>query len=172
MSMSSGLNPKSCIALMSIPVGAANIAENKIDAHADFCPWSEIMEFRGTGRKIYDGSEAAVPYLHGGVVRQDYAEKYPEVVVAFVKAIVEAGKWVDENPARAAEMLQKWTGVEKEVQYLYFSRGGTLTLDPTIKAKWVSTLKYDHEVLTKWKKAPALDVDKWVDENRHAQVPT
>ena len=31
-------------------VGAANIAAGKIDAHADFCPWSELMEFRGTGR--------------------------------------------------------------------------------------------------------------------------
>ena len=148
----------------SPPVGAANIAENKIDAHADFCPWSEIMEFRGTGRKVYDGSEAGVPYLHGMVVRKDYAEKYPEVVAGVIKAIVEAGKWVEENPVRAAEMLEKWTGVEKEVQYLYFSRGGHLTLDPTIKAKWVDTLKYDHGVLTKWKMAPALDVDKWVDD--------
>ena len=148
----------------SPPVGAANISESKIDGHADFCPWSEIMEFRGTGRKVYDGSEAAVPYLHGAVVRKDYAEKYPEVVVAFIKAVVEAGKWVEENPARAAEMLEKWTGIEKEVQYLYFSRGGHLTLDSTIKPKWVSTLKYDHEVLTKWKKAPPLDVDKWIDD--------
>jgi NitT/TauT family transport system substrate-binding protein len=42
-------------------VGAANIATGKIDAHSDFCPWSEIMEHRGTGRKIYDGSETNVP---------------------------------------------------------------------------------------------------------------
>ena len=27
-------------------VGAANIAKGKIDAHADFCPWSELLEFR------------------------------------------------------------------------------------------------------------------------------
>ncbi|MGH8719023.1 MAG: ABC transporter substrate-binding protein [Burkholderiales bacterium] len=160
-----GLKPEDIdIKNQSPPVGAANIAESKIDGHADFCPWSEIMEFRGTGRKIYDGSEAAVPYLHGAVVRKDYAEKYPEVVVAFIKAIVEAGKWVEENPVRAAESLEQWTGIEKEVQYLYFSRGGHLTLDPTIKPKWVSTLKYDHEVLTKWKKAPALDVEKWIDD--------
>ncbi|MFK7893384.1 MAG: ABC transporter substrate-binding protein, partial [Granulosicoccus sp.] len=42
-------------------VGAANIAAGKIDAHSDFCPWSELMEFRGTGRKIYDGSETGIP---------------------------------------------------------------------------------------------------------------
>ena len=76
-------------------VGAANIATNKIDAHSDFCPWSEIMEFRGTGRKIYDVSETGIPYLHGVVVRQDFAEKYPEVVVAFIKATYDAGKWIE-----------------------------------------------------------------------------
>ena len=79
-------------------VGAANIAASKIDAHSDFCPWSEIMEYRGTGRKIYDGSETGVPYLHGVVVREDFAEKYPEIVVAFVKAVYDAGKWIEEDP--------------------------------------------------------------------------
>ncbi len=146
----------------SPPVGAANIAQNKIDAHGDFCPWSEIMEFRGTGRKIYDGSEAAVPYLHGVVVRKDYADKYPEVVVAFIKAIISAGDWVREDPARAATRLEEWTGVEREVQYLYFSQGGALTLDPTIKPKWVEALKFDHQVLAKEKSIPPLDFEKWI----------
>ncbi len=148
----------------SPPVGAANIAESKVDAHADFCPWSEIVEFRGTGRKIYDGSEAGVPYLHGVVVRKDYADRYPEIVVAFLKAIVDAGDWVHQDPVRAATMLEQWTGVEKEVQYLYFSQGGTLTLEPTIKPQWVETLKRDHEVLAKEKAIPPLDFDRWITD--------
>src|SRR6516162_950384 len=106
------------------PVGASNIATNKVDAHSDFCPWSEIMEFRGTGRKIYDGSELAIPYLHGVVVRQDFAEKYPEVVVAFVKAVYDAGKWIDEDPMRATDLMEKWTGVEKEGALPLFLQGG------------------------------------------------
>jgi NitT/TauT family transport system substrate-binding protein len=146
----------------SPPVGAANIAQGKIDAHADFCPWSEIMEFRGTGRKVFDGSEAGVPYLHGVVVRKDYAEKYPEVVVAFMKAVIAAGEWVREDPVHAATMLEDWTGVEREVQYLYFSKGGTLTLDPTIKDKWVDALKFDHTVLVREKAIPPLDFGKWI----------
>ncbi|WP_199229626.1 ABC transporter substrate-binding protein [Azospirillum sp. TSO22-1] len=145
-------------------VGAANIATGKIDAHADFCPWSEIMEFRGTGRKIYDGSEGGVPYLHGLVVRADFAEAHPEVVTAFVKAIVDAGRWIEEDPLRATEALEKWTGVEKEVLYIYFSKGGHLTLDPTLKAQWIDTLKADHGVLAKEKLAPALNVDDFVTE--------
>jgi NitT/TauT family transport system substrate-binding protein len=145
-------------------VGAANIAASKIDAHSDFCPWSEIMEYRGTGRKIYDGSETGVPYLHGAVVREDFAEKYPEIVVAFVKAVYDAGKWVEEDPKRATDLMEKWTGVEKEVLYLYFSKGGHLTLDPTIKQKWVDTLKFDHGVLASEKLASALDFDQWITE--------
>jgi NitT/TauT family transport system substrate-binding protein len=146
-------------------VGAANIATNKIDAHSDFCPWSEIMEYRGTGRKIYDGSETGVPYLHGAVVRKDFAEKYPEIVVAFIKAVYDAGKWIDEDPMRATDMMEKWTGVEKEVLYLYFSKGGHLTQDPTIKKKWVETLKFDHQVLVKEKLASDLDFDAWIKED-------
>ena len=146
------------------PVGAANIAAGKIDAHADFCPWSEIMEYRGTGRKIYDGSETGVPYLHGVVVREDFAEKYPEVVVAFVKAVYQAGRWIDADPLRATEMMEKWTGVEKEVLYIYFSHGGHLTLDPTIKPQWVDTLKFDHSVLARENLVPPLDFDSWVTD--------
>lgn len=146
-------------------VGAANIAVGKIDAHADFCPWSEIMEFRGTGRKIFDGSETNVPYLHGVVVREDFVAKYPEVAVAFVKAIYEAGDWIRADPAKAVDLMEKWTGVEKEVLYIYFSKGGHLTLDPTIKPEWISALKLNHGVLAKEQAIPALDFDEWITED-------
>ena len=145
-------------------VGAANIAKGKIDAHADFCPWSELMEFRGTGRKIFDGSEAGIPYLHGVVVRKKLATEHPEVVVAFLKAVVEAGQWVDSDPMRAAELLEKWTGIEKEVQYLYFSKGGHLTLEPTIKDEWYKALKFDHGVLEREKQIPPLDLQAWIQD--------
>ena len=157
-----GIRDQVTIKNQSPPVGAANIAQNKIDAHGDFCPWSEIMEFRGSGRKIFDGSEAGVPYLHGVVVRKDYAEKYPEVVVAFMKAVIAAGEWVRKDPVMAATKLEKWTGVEREVQYLYFSKGGALTLDPTLKTEWVDALKFDHTVLVKEKAIPPLDFNKWI----------
>ncbi|MEP5152181.1 ABC transporter substrate-binding protein [Planktotalea sp.] len=146
-------------------VGAANIAAGKIDAHSDFCPWSEIMEFRDTGRKIYDGSETGVPYLHGVVVREDFAKEYPEVVTAFVKAVYEAGEWIREDPMRAVTMMEGWTGVEKEVLYLYFSQGGHLTLDPTIKTAWVEALEFNHGVLVNEKAIPSLDFDAWITED-------
>lgn len=146
-------------------VGAANIAAGKIDAHSDFCPWSELMEFRGTGRKIYDGSETGVPYLHGVVVREDFAIEYPEVVTAFVKAVYEAGEWIRADPMQAVSMMEGWTGVEKEVLYLYFSEGGHLTLDPTIKEQWVEALEFNHSVLEMEKAIPKLNFEEWITED-------
>ncbi|HEX4110972.1 MAG TPA: ABC transporter substrate-binding protein [Stellaceae bacterium] len=145
-------------------VGAANIAADKIDAHADFCPWSEIMEYRGTGRKIYDGSQTGVPYLHGVVVRKDFADKYPEIVVAFIAAELDAAQWLKANPVAATEQMEKWTGVEKEVLYLYYSPGGHLTIDPTLKPRWIDTLKFDQHVLENADLSPPLDFKSWVDD--------
>lgn len=159
-----GLTDQVDIQNQAPPVGAANIAENKIAAHADFCPWGELLQYRGTGRMVYSGIQTGVPYLHGVVVRKDFAEKYPEIVVAMTKSVVAAGDWVREDPTRAAEKLQEWTGVEKEVMYLYFSRGGMLTLDPTIKPQWVEALKQDHEVLARGKNIPPLDFNQWIDD--------
>ena len=152
------------IANQSPAVGAANIAANKIAAHADFCPWSELMEYRGTARMVYNGVQTGVPYLHGVVVRKDFAEKYPEIVVAMIKAEIAGNKWVKADPMRAATDMEKWTGVPKEVLYLYFSKGGVLTLDPTIKPKFVKALKFDYSVLRKGKNIPKLDFNKWIDD--------
>ncbi|ASK35319.1 sulfonate ABC transporter substrate-binding protein [Alcanivorax sp. N3-2A] len=156
---------KITIVNQSPPVGAANIAAGKIDAHADFCPWSEIMEFRGTGRKIYDGRQAGVPTFHGIVVREDYAKKYPEVVQAVLEATLEAQKWIRDDPMRAAVKVAEWTGVDKEVLYLYFSNGGITTMDASVKPEWVEAMKYDHQLLQKEKQIPDLDFDAWVDDS-------
>lgn len=159
-----GLSDKVGLRDQSPPVGVANIAAGRIDAHADFCPWSEVMEFRGTGRKIFDGSEADVPTFHGIVVREQYAAEYPEVVQAVVDATLEAQAWIVEDPMRAALKVSEWTGIEKEVLYLYFSQGGITTVDASIKPEWVAALKVHHRVLAREREIPPLDFERWVDE--------
>lgn len=148
----------------SPPVGVNNIAQGKIDAHSDFCPWSEVMEFRGTGRKIYDGSEAGIPTFHGTVVSTKFANKYPEIVQAYVDATLEAQDWIVKDPVLAATKVSEWTGIEKEVLYLYFSKGGISTFEASIKPEWVDALKYDHGLLVKEKNIPPLTFEKWLDD--------
>ncbi|MAL99220.1 ABC transporter substrate-binding protein [Hydrocarboniclastica marina] len=146
------------------PVGVANIAGGRIDAHADFTPWSEVMEFRGTGRKIFDGSEADIPTFHGTVVRKEFADEHPEVVQGVINATLEAQAWIQEDPMRAAMKVSEWTGIEKEVLYLYLSNGGITTQDASIKPQWVASLKESHALLQRERNVPDLDFERWVDD--------
>jgi len=109
-----------------------------------------------------DVGEAAFRALHAADEMSSF--KLQEGIDGFIKAIIDAGHWIEENPLRAAELLEKWTGVEKEVQYLYFSKGGHLSLDPTIKPAWVDALKLDHGVLAREKQIPPLDFGAWITD--------
>jgi len=103
------------------------------------------MEYRGTGRKIYDGSETGVPYLHGAPsCAKTSPSNIPRSSSPSSRRSTTPGEWIKADPMRAVENMEKWSGVEKEVLYLYFSKGGHLTLDPTIKPKWIEPLKFDH----------------------------
>lgn len=145
-------------------VGSTSIQEHRIDGHADFVPFAELLPFRGYARKIFDGVETGQPTFHGVVIRKDFGEKYPEIVTAYIRALMEANDWVRRDPAQAAEKIQSWTKVDKEVVYMFLGPGGIHTLDPTIKPKWVQALKADYAVLKKLNMVKDLDIDKWVND--------
>ncbi|BAE50664.1 ABC transporter substrate-binding protein [Paramagnetospirillum magneticum] len=146
-------------------VGATNLQEKKIDAHADFVPFAELLPFRGFARKIYDGVESGAATWHGVVVRTDFAEKYPEIVVAYLKAQIEAEQWIKADPKRAAEQIAKWTGIDKEVVYIFLGPGGIMTVDPTIKPALVADAADDARVLQKLDRIKDFDVAKWVNDS-------
>lgn len=146
-------------------VGATSIQERKIDGHANFVPFAELLPFRGYARKIFDGAETKLPTFHGVVVRSDFAAKYPEIVQAYLNALLDANEWVRKNPKEAAEKIQEWTKIDKEVVYIFLGPGGIMTLDPTIKAKWIETAKVGVGVLQGLGRLKDLDTAKWVDDS-------
>jgi len=146
-------------------VGSTNLQEKKIDAHADFVPFAELLPFRGFARKIFDGVETNAPTWHGVVVRTDFAEKYPELVTAYLKAVIEANAWFRNDPKTASEMVAKWTGIDKEVVYIFMGPGGIMATDPTIKPEFVKDAAEDAKVLQNLGRMKEFDVDKWVNDS-------
>jgi NitT/TauT family transport system substrate-binding protein len=145
-------------------VGTTNLQEKKIDSHADFVPFAELLPFRGFARKIFDGVETNAPTWHGVVARTDFAEKYPEIVVAYLKALVEANAWVKANPKLAAEKIAQWTGIEKEVVYIFLGPSGIMTMDPTIKPELVKDAAEDAKVLQNMGRMKDFDVEAWAND--------
>jgi NitT/TauT family transport system substrate-binding protein len=146
-------------------VGTTNLQEKKIDAHGDFVPFADLLPQRGFARKIFDGAQTKIPTFHGVVVRKEFADKYPEAVVAYIKALMEANDWVRKDPKLAAAKIEEWTKIEKEVVYLFLGPGGIHTLDPSIKPRWVETIKIAHGVLSKLGRVKEFDVAAWVNES-------
>lgn len=145
-------------------IGSTNLQEKRIDAHGDFVPFPELLPFRGFARKIYDGAETKIPTFHGVVVRKDFGEKHPEIVTAYIEALMEANDWVRKNPKLAAEKIEQWTGINKEVVYIFLGPDGIMTLDPTIKPGWVDAMKDDYGVLQKINLIKPLNIGSWVND--------
>ncbi|MDP3074366.1 ABC transporter substrate-binding protein, partial [Bradyrhizobium sp.] len=146
-------------------VGTTNLQEKRIDAHGDFVPFAELLPFKGFARKIYDGAETKVPTFHGVVVRKDFAEKYPEIVVAYLKALIEANDWMRQNPKAGAEKVEEWTKINKEVVYIFLGPGGVHTLDPTIKKSWIDAIGANYAILQKLNMIKPLDIGAWVNDS-------
>ena len=146
-------------------VGSTNLQEKRIDAHGDFVPFAELLPFKGFARKIYDGAETKTPTFHGVVVRKDFGEKYPEIVLAYINALMEANDWMRKNPKLAAEKIEEWTKINKEVIYIFLGPGGVHTLDPTIKPKWVESIGNNYAILQKLNMIKELNIGAWVNDS-------
>ncbi len=53
------------------------------------------------------------------VFAADSAEKYPEIVMAYLRAALEADRLIAAEPERYSELISKVTGIEVEVVYLF-----------------------------------------------------
>jgi len=146
-------------------VAGSALQGSKVDAHADFVPFAELFPHRGFARKIYDGSQAQAPTLHGSLVEADYAKKYPEVVVAYLRAAIEADRLIAAEPEKYSELIAKVTGIEAEVNYLFHGPLGLQTRDFTWKPEYRQAVKTSIETLRLLKRTESdIDVDSFIDD--------
>lgn len=144
-------------------VAGSALQSNQIDAHADFVPFAELFPSRGFARKIFDGSQAGVPTFHGLLVDGEYADKYPEVVVAYLRAAIEANRLLSAEPEKYSELIARVTGVEAPVDYLFHGPLGLQTRDLTWKPEYRQDVATAVETLKLLKKADTdLDVDAFI----------
>ncbi len=144
-------------------VAGSALQSNKIDAHADFVPFAELFPHRGFARKIFDGSQANAPTLHGSLVDADYARKYPEIVVAYLRAAIEADRLFTAEPEKYSELIEKVTGIEAEINYLYHGPLGLQTRDFTWKPEYRQAVKTSIDTLKAMKRTETdLDANTFI----------
>lgn len=173
---SEGLDPEKDVMLVSQSpeVGGSNLKTGQIAAHANFVPFGELFAYRGFARKIFDGAQIGTPTFHGVLVRSDFAKENPEIVVAYLKALLEANKMFREQPEEMATKVEKWSGVEREVVYMFLGPSGLQRLNSTIGQVNFDALKNSVVTLKQLGKLDdsvnPKDVTKWADDSYMRQA--
>ncbi|WP_219061935.1 ABC transporter substrate-binding protein [Pseudomonas sp. UMAB-08] len=146
-------------------IAGSALQANKIDAHADFVPYAELFPNRGFARKIYDGSQSNSPTFHGALVDETYARQYTEVVVAYLRAGIEANQLLAAEPEKYSELIEKVTGIEAEVNYLFHGPLGVQTREMTWKPEYRQAVGTAIDTLKLLKKADrGLDLNSFIDD--------
>ncbi|WP_338770258.1 ABC transporter substrate-binding protein [Massilia sp. METH4] len=147
-------------------IAGSALQSNKIEAHADFVPFAELFPHRGFARKIFDGSQAKAPTLHGSLVDSAYAKKYPEIVVAYLRAALEADRLIAAEPEKYSELIAKVTGIEAEVNYLFHGPVGLQTRDFTWKPEYRQAVATSIQTLRLLKRTDSdIDVNSFIDDS-------
>ena len=162
-----GWNPETDVNVITQApeVAGPALQANKIEAHADFVPFAELFPWRGFARKIFDGSQTDAPTFHGSLVDAEYAEKYPEIVVAYLRAAIEADRLTAEEPEKYSELIAKVTGIEAEVDYLFHGPLGLQTRDLTWKPEYRQAVATSIKTLKLLKRTDSdIDVNQFVTD--------
>jgi NitT/TauT family transport system substrate-binding protein len=129
-------------------------------------PFAELFPHRSFARKIYDGSQAKAPTMHGSLVEADYAKKYPEIVVAYLRAAIEADRLIAAEPEKYSALIETVTGIEAEVNYLFHGPVGLQTRDFTWKPEYRQAVGTSIETLRLLKRTDKdLDVNTFIDDH-------
>ena len=98
---------------MGLAVAGGNVAAAVMSE-----PWLTQSLLRGDG-KLLDWVIGGPPFEHiqGTMIifRADFARKNPQAVRAFLRAQLQAVRWINEHPQEARSILVKWLGLSQEV---------------------------------------------------------
>ncbi|OLT34661.1 ABC transporter substrate-binding protein [Actinomadura sp. CNU-125] len=152
-------------------VGASALQAGSAAGLAQFVAWPGLLVQQNGARLLYDGGALDVPTFHGVVVPHEEAEGRPEVLRAFLRAQIDATRYLHEHPVEAAESVAAETGLPAETVYLYNGAGGVATFDTTIKPRLREALGHDVPFLKSIGVLKgSIDLESFVDDGHIRQA--
>ena len=84
------------------------------DGYAYFAPFHEIAWHRGQFRRLLQDNLDGLPTFHGVVIRDDFADQYPEVAIAYLKALLAAQYWYTHRSI-APTLVSRWVNMDAAI---------------------------------------------------------
>lgn len=139
---------------------------SQADGYAYFAPLHEIASHHGRFRRLLDNDSNQLPTFHGIAVREALAEQHPDIVVAYLKALIAAQHWYMTTPS-ALSLVSNWARLDpdivaKTLDYQQSNNTGIFFPETNIRVDWVT------EHIQKLKTIPGnesfgeIDVNTWI----------
>jgi NitT/TauT family transport system substrate-binding protein len=137
------------------------------DGYAHFAPFHEIARRSGHFKPLLDAHLHGFPAFHGIAVREAFADRYPEVVIAYLQALLAAQYWYF-HTASAPLLVSQWLNVTPEVishilsgQY-HLNQTGLYFPETHIRLDWVQQ-HIDHlKQISGHEHLGNIHLDRWI----------
>ncbi|MEM8640300.1 MAG: LysR substrate-binding domain-containing protein [Cyanobacteria bacterium P01_G01_bin.54] len=139
-----------------------------VDGYAYFAPFHEVACYEGRFRRLLDGSLTVLPTFHGIVVQETLAAQHPDIVVAYLQALIAAQSWYQHN-AMAPQMVSQWVGLEADIVTKTLAqksiKSSLFFPETQIRLDWLSGHIQSLITLPDHKYLEDINLSNWVDES-------
>ena len=137
------------------------------EGFAYFSPFHQLATEQGNFKYLHAGNLNRLPGFYGVVVSQAFANKYPEIIVSYLQAMIAAQNWLSNTPS-AISLVSQWTQIKPKIL--------TKILSPNNLANYSSLFINDSQIRSDWlmehinqlKTVPSLEalhkikLDRWI----------
>ena len=114
---------------------------SQADGYAYFAPLHDIANHKGQFRRLLEDDEDRLPTFHGVVVRESLAVSHPDVVIAYLRALMAAQHWYETTPS-ALSLVSNWVGLDAAIVSKTLSHDGADAMglffpDTKIRTDWI-----------------------------------
>ena len=134
---------------------------------AYFSPFHQLASERGNFKYLFDGNLSQLPGFYGVVVSQSFANKYPEVIVSYLQALIAAQNWLANTPS-AFTLVSKWTKVKPTILdnilgSSFTDRSSSLFVnDCQIRPDWLSSHITQLQTVPNLQNLQEIKLERWI----------
>ena len=138
-----------------------------VDGYAYFAPLHEIANANGRFRRLSEScNQAELPTFHGIVVQDTLANRHPDIVVAYLKALLAAQYWYSSTP-NAVSLVSEWVRLDPEIvsktlNFVGSDTPGLFFPETTIRSDWIVEHIRQLKSIQGNQNLGEIDINSWI----------
>ncbi|MEM9768398.1 MAG: LysR substrate-binding domain-containing protein [Cyanobacteria bacterium P01_D01_bin.71] len=139
----------------------------QVDGYAYFAPFHEIAKHQGQFRRLHQECIDELPTFHGVVIRDDLAEQYPEIAVAYLQALLAAQHWYTTYPV-ATTLVSRWANMDTGIVVKTLQSAESLDADAVyrsetqLRSDWLQAHIHQLSQIQGQESLAQLNLEHWV----------